>query len=247
MTLDVSELTSVTVEVAEFEERKRVFKNNYGCEWSEERERQLKHAEENLAGWKILQEEITALHKALMKRYPPGLFFNKRQIQSHNRLPKLLEKFWADGAQNGVNRFKNSFQSSDREATKKQEEADRLKKNAEISQRIQDEQREYLNGAVQYLLDAGWKFNETFNIENAIESAEKLAFLREREKLVSIGGYAEFDGVEDCRRDEQCLGVYVDHDLFDKGHRCQCGNHRVHAIVGYHHRYNKPDVNFYCY
>jgi hypothetical protein len=106
--------------------------------------------------------------------------------------------------------------------TKERMEAEKLKKQeqAEFAKKIENERAQLLHEAVAYCLVNNKEFGKDFNIENAIEVANDIAFNEEvSKKVAEIGtGYISFSG-QNC--EDECAGWNP------QDRRCECGNRRV--------------------
>ena len=91
---------------------------------------------------------------------------------------------------------------------------------------IEAKQSERLNKAIQYCLENGRTFGDGLTVENAISTANDIAFNKEVERReAEIGDeYIGFSG-QNC--DDPCEGWNPNE------HRCQCGNRRVSWTDGY--------------
>lgn len=92
------------------------------------------------------------------------------------------------------------------------EEQKKQKNKQEAELKLRDE-------AIQYLIDNQQKYGVDFTAENALEKANKFAFLKKIADTVKDGELHTFSGDGSC---ENCEGW----DGIDK--RCQCGNRRVY-------------------
>jgi len=111
---------------------------------------------------------------------------------------------------------------------KERMEAEKIKKQeqAEFAKKIESERFQLLNEAIKFCLGKGLEFGKDFNIENAIQVADDIAFQNEVEKRnKEIGGdYIGFSG-QNC--EDECAGWNP------SDRRCECGNRRVAWINEY--------------
>jgi hypothetical protein len=87
--------------------------------------------------------------------------------------------------------------------------------------------------AVKWLEARGKIQGTDFEIANAIEVANDLAYEQEAERLQEEGGMRSFSGDDSC---ENCGG------WDGVSHRCECGNRRVSWAQGYGHSFKNPYV-----
>lgn len=106
--------------------------------------------------------------------------------------------------------------------TNERMEAEKIKK-AEIEakqKKLEAKQKELLNEAIQYCIENGCKFGIDVNIDNAIQTANNIAFdkevLRREDEIGS--DYISFSG-QNC--EDECAGWNP------SSNRCECGNRRV--------------------
>ena len=121
-----------------------------------------------------------------------------------NKLDKDTYNTFKDVILQGVSNAKYNLE--------KIEEQKKQKNKQEAELKLRDE-------AIQYLIDNQQKYGVDFTAENALEKANKFAFLKKIADTVKDGELHTFSGDGSC---ENCEGW----DGIDK--RCQCGNRRVY-------------------
>ena len=107
---------------------------------------------------------------------------------------------------------------------KRIEDARKLQENKERSLEIENTKRELIEKAIVFLTGRDMKLIEDFNIENAIRTANTIAFDEEVEKSKKEMGYIRFVGDSNC---ENCRG------WDGVSHRCDCGNRRVSWVADF--------------
>jgi len=116
------------------------------------------------------------------------------------------------------------------------EEARKKLIDAAKEQTRQTETKRLNQEAANWLLERGRKLGADFAYEDALETANDIAFYEEvarREEAGKAGEWYEFEG-HNC--DGNCDGW----DGYS--HRCQCGNRRVSWQMGYEHSFKNPIV-----
>jgi len=87
--------------------------------------------------------------------------------------------------------------------------------------------------AIAWLLERGKKLGEDFTAEDAVDTADDIAYEEEVARLQAMDGLHEFCGSDFC---EDCGG------WDGKSHRCECGNRRVYWTQGCGHSFKEPYV-----
>ena len=112
--------------------------------------------------------------------------------------------------------------------TRERMEAEKIKKAEQEARQkeLEAKKNQTLNEAIQYCIENGRKFGQDVTLENAISTANNIAFEKEVAKReAEIGdGYIGFDG-QNC--EDECAGW----NPADR--RCECGNRRVSWTEGW--------------
>lgn len=105
--------------------------------------------------------------------------------------------------------------------------------------KVREEQAEALQGrAILWLQAKGKKLGEDFQVSNAIEVANGIAFEEEVAKRQAEGGLHSFSGEDSC---ENCGG------WDGVSRRCECGNRRVSWESGWGHSFENPYIHAEAY
>ena len=112
--------------------------------------------------------------------------------------------------------------------TRERMEAEKIKKAEQEARQkeLEAKKNQTLNEAIQYCIENGRKFGQDVTLENAISTANNIAFEKEVAKReAEIGDdYIGFDG-QNC--EDECAGWNP------ADHRCECGNRRVSWTDGW--------------
>jgi hypothetical protein len=188
-------------------------------------------SDEQLAQWRQEDAECEAHNQAEKKRREG----QRRQAR------QLLEAIYGKGsrqvkyfdkevpAYGPPHSFVLEIEAPVKEARKKQEALNKAAQRKAEAKRLRQE-------AANWLLERGRKLGADFAYEDALETANEIAFDEEvarREEAGKNGTWYEFDGDNYC---ENCEG-WDGHS-----HRCQCGNRRVSWTQGYEHNFKNPEV-----
>ena len=188
--------------------------------------------EENIALAEASAKRAAELHKAITDavtegfKHVPNYSGTKTQQAKARSAESVLSRLYSEMQVDS--RLKSTYAIRDR----MEQEAAALKAAEQTKKQREVESKQLLNDAIEYLLNHGKQINIDFKVENAINSANVLAFELEVNRRYTNEPIS-FSGSDSC---EDCSG-WVPGER-----RCECGNRRVSWTEGWNHSFKSPSI-----
>ncbi len=183
-------------------------------EWKSIKDEAIRVDEENKKVTQVRQNMMSVAKKLMREIFP----INDKVIKyiDKQRIPWRNHSYYMDSY--------NTSQNKVAALKEQQVDKERLAESKKKADAVTEE-------AIVWLTAKGKKLGVDFNIVNAIETADQIAFDEEINKLIKSGDIFAFSGKDDC---EDCAGW----NGIDR--RCNCGNRRVEWEWGHGHSFKEP-------
>jgi hypothetical protein len=141
----------------------------------------------------------------------------------------------------GSSALKRKFQDEDNRKREHAWHAEQDRLELERSSKAAAEHFRKQQAAIICLQGHGYKLGEDFNLENAVRTADEIAYEGEIEKQREKYQWIGFDGDSSCS-DARSADEPVCRGWNMYSNRCDCGNRRVNFYRGDRHSFETPDI-----
>lgn len=183
---------------------------------------------EQLEKWKEESIEVDKENKQIYE--------NERKI--HDQLIKLSVEYY--GSKHRITKsiakdFPTMYSNVDsmKGYIKRFDELQKEKEKQNLIKQQEKEQQELTVKAILWLKEKGKELHKDYEMDNAIDVANDIAYQEEVERRVKSDSMHSFCGDDNC---EDCCG------WDGSSNRCSCGNRRVSWVTGYGHSFLNPYI-----